>query len=117
MATVPLNLFRSLVTPLSTIGLVPSLYTAPSQRASILLTAQTTNITDSYQTVTASISSATYSSLTFLVSGFAITPYDAANIILGKIVLTEGDKLIVYCSQNDSVHLTLSILETINTPA
>lgn len=117
MATVPLNLFKSLVTPLSTIGLVPILYTAPSQRAAIILTAQTTNITNSYQTVTASISSAAFSTVTFLVSGFAIPPNDAANIILGKIVLTDGDKLTVYCSQNNSVHLTLSILETINTPA
>ena len=117
MATVPLNLFRSLLTPLSTTGLVPSLYTAPTQRAAIILTAQTTNITNSYQTVTASISSATASTQTFLVSGFAIPPNDAANIILGKIVLTEGDKLIASCSQNNSVHLTLSILETINTPA
>lgn len=117
MATVPLNFFRNLVLPLSTQGVSSNIYTSPSQRASILLTAQTTNITQNYQTVTASISSNTFSSLTFLVSGFQIPPYDSANIILGKIVLTEGDRLIVYCSEDNSVHLTLSILETINTEA
>lgn len=117
MATVPLNFFRNLVLPLSAEGVAPNIYTSPTQRASILLTAQTTNITPNYQTVTASISSKTFSSLTYLVSGFQIPPYDSANIILGKIVLTEGDRLIVYCSQSNAVHLTLSILETINTEA
>ncbi len=117
MATVPLNLFRNLTVPLSTQSVAPLYYQAPYQRAAIILTTQIANITNQNQTVTAALSSATYNSTTYLISGFTIPAYDAANIAMGKIVLTEGDKLILYSSTNNGLHATLSILETINTAA
>lgn len=116
MATVPLNLFKNVTMPLSTIG-SGVVYTAPVQRASIILATQIANITDKYQTVTAILSSAGYGTTTFLISGYTIPAYDAANIAMGKIILTEGDQLILHCSNNNSVHATLAILETINTSA
>lgn len=114
MATVPLNLFKNVTTPLSSIG-SGVIYTAPVQRASIILATQIANITDQYQTVTALLSSVAFSTTTFLISGYTIPAYDAANIAMGKIILTEGDRLILYCSKDNSLHATLSILETINT--
>lgn len=117
MATVPLNLFKNVTVPLSTYDPTVALYTAPFSRAAIVLATQVANITHESQTVTVQLSSAAFNTTTFLISGFSIPPYDAANIAMGKIVLTEGDKLLVWSGQNQSIHATISILETINTPA
>ena len=115
MATVPLNLFKNLTIPLSTQDVTPAVYQAPYQRAAIILTTQIANITDQYQTVTAIVSSAALQTSVFLISGFTIPAYDAANIAMGKIVLTEGDKLVLYANKLNALHATLAVLETINT--
>jgi hypothetical protein len=118
MANVPLNLFRNLALPLSaTYDPTPVIYTSPTTRASIILNAQAANITDNFQTVTMAVSSKANSARVFLLSGFAIPPNDTANLILGKIVLVDGDRLIGWCSNDNSIHLVVSILETINTEA
>ena len=117
MATVPLNLFKNVTLPLSTYDPSISTYTAPFSRAAIILATQIANITHENQTVTVQLSSAAFGTTTFLISGFTVPAYDAANIAMVKIVLTEGDKLLVWSGANKSMHATLSILETINTPA
>lgn len=116
MATVPLNLFRNLTIQLSSYQAPgQAIYTSPNSRASIILNAQAANITNNFQTVTLAVSSKSNSTRSFLISGFSIPPYDTANLILGKIVLVEGDRLIGWSGSNNTIDLFVSILETINT--
>lgn len=115
MANIPLNLFRNITTTLGVFVPNTVLYTAPVSRATIVLNAQAANTTANFQTVTLAISSKTNGTQAYLLSGFTMPPNDTANLILGKIVLIEGDKLLGWASSNNSVDLFISILETINT--
>jgi len=117
MANVPLNLFKNLTLTLSSYQSDSEavIYTSPLQRASIILNAQAANKTTTYQTVTLALSSSLNNTSAFLLSGFTIPPYDTANLILGKIVLIENDRLISWSGNNNSIDLVVSILETINT--
>lgn len=118
MANVPLNLFKNLTVQLSAYQAPgQALYTSPNSRASIVLNAQAANVTNDFQTVTLAVSSKINSTRSFLLSGFSIPPYDTANLILGKIVLVEGDRLVGWCGRDNTVDLFVSILETINTEA
>jgi len=117
MANVPLNLFRNLTLTLSSYQNddYAIIYSSPIQRASIILNAQAANKTNNYQTVTLALSSKANQTSAYLLSGFTIPPYDTANLVLGKIVLVENDKLLCWSGNNNSVDLVVSILETINT--
>lgn len=115
MATVkiPLNKFQRITVPLS--ATPTQFYTAPLSRASIILIALGTNVTNASQTVTLSLSTDAANSRHDILKNATIGSYDAANLLIGKVVLVEGDKFIASCSNNNAINLTLSILETINT--
>jgi hypothetical protein len=115
MANIPLNLFRNITQTLGIYTPNVIIYTAPTSRATIILNAQAANTTASFQTVTLAISSKSNNTQAYLLSGFSIPPNDTANLILGKIVLIEGDRLLAWAGSNNSVDLFISILETINT--
>lgn len=115
MASIPLNLFKNITLTLDTYVPNVALYTAPASRATIVLNAQAANITQNFQTVTLAVSSKANNSQAYLLSGFVIPPNDTASLILGKIVLIEGDRLLGWTSSANSVDLFISILETINT--
>jgi hypothetical protein len=51
---------------------------------------------------------------TELVKGFEIPPNDAMSVIAGKLVLESGDSMRVQASANDSLKITLSVLESAN---
>jgi hypothetical protein len=114
MATtkIPLNKFQRVSTTLTTSPTV--IYTAKTQRASIILITLGTNITVEPQTVTLSLSTATPGSQIDIIKNATLGSYDAANFTIGKVVLVEGDYFIASCSNNNAVNLTLSILETVN---
>lgn len=115
MATVkiPLNKFQRVSTPLTTTPTI--IYPAKTQRASIILITLGTNVTESPQTVTLSLSTDTPGSNIEIVKNATIGSYDSANFTIGKVVLVEGDYFLASCSQDNAVNLTLSILETVNT--
>jgi hypothetical protein len=115
MATVkiPLNKFQRVSTTLTTSPTI--IYSAKSQRASIILVSLGTNISEFAQTITLSLSTDTPGSYIEIIKNAPIGSYDSANFTIGKVVLVEGDYLIGECSSNDAVNLTLSILETVNT--
>lgn len=128
MAKIPLNYFtrKSTVVPVSLTSANPlsSVYEAPFERASVIISALATNTSNTNtNTVYASISTrgtaitqASPIDIQF-VSNFPIAPNDTVNIVVNKLVLSQFDNLFVWGGQNNvgNVNLTLSILETINT--
>jgi len=113
MAQIPLNKFlnRNLLVP-DYGGSVQTFYVCPSQRATIILNIQCANITNSPTTITVGISSA--NTLFYLVSGFTIPKNDAANISLGKILLTPNDGIFSYASSASGISMSVAMLESFN---
>jgi len=120
MANIPLNYF---VRKAYTLTTTPSaLYIAPFDRAGIVLACYATNLTNNDVTVSVSFSGVgaqfvpvqpeVYYAKDILISG-----NDTTSLAPAKIVLGQYDALIASCSDNNSVILNCSILETINTVA
>lgn len=115
MATVPLNYFRRVSAAVTTIPSV--VYTAPTERAGIILSALATNLTNTPQTVTISVSTVDLNGSYYdILKSFPIPANDALNIAVGKLVLGTADQLITSSLSNSAVNFTLSILEAVNTP-
>ena len=117
MATlVPLNTFKTITSNLYTDQRV--LYTTPGETATIILTAQVTNVSNTAANVTVTHRSNLLSggfrviTDTELVKNFDIPPYDAASVIVGKIVLEEDQAVLASCGANSQLKVTLSLLET-----
>jgi len=126
MAKIPLNYFKrqSLQVPSSIVGSVSSIYEAPFDRASVIISALATNTsTTTTNTIYAGLSTRgtpitqTSPQLITFVSNFPIAPNDTVNIVINKVVLGQFDNLFVWGGDNNqgTVNLTLSILETVNT--
>lgn len=128
---IPLNKFRSkfLVIP----NVLTEVYTAVFDRATILLNVQATNITAETQTVTLIVSAGGNPEGTLdpyiegpnnrfaVVESLPIPPYDARTLVSGRLVLRGKDnnfqipdKLLIQASNENSVHLSLGILEAVN---
>jgi hypothetical protein len=118
MATlVPLNTFKTITTELTTSNQL--LYTTPEETATIILTAQATNISDSSA---ANVTFLHRSNIlvagsrivtdTELVKNFEIPKNDAASLIVGKIVLEEEQAIVAKAGANSRIKLTVCLLET-----
>lgn len=105
----PLNTFRSITANVTNVA--TTVYTCPAETSTIVLLAQVSNIH------TSSIANVTFYSsnsgvVTELVKNFLIPVGDAASLISGKLVVEAGTSVGIYSNSNNSVKLTLSILET-----
>lgn len=118
MADIPLNHFVRKSVTLTT---APSaVYIAPFDRAAIILGAYAANITPNDASVSLSISGV---GGTFVPSrpqfdyakNILIAGNDTTNLAPARIVLEEYDALIASSTSSNSIVLTLSLLETINT--
>lgn len=121
MAKIPLNFFRRVSTGVTTTR--TSIYTTPFQRAGIIISALATNTDSIAQTINAGLSTTASpggdvpaSPYISILQGFQLPPNDTVNIVVNKLVLSEYDNFIVDAAQNGHVNITLSILETVNTP-
>ena len=125
MAKIPLNFFRrqSVVVQPQSIGSTTSIYEAPFDRASVIISALATNTSNTNtNTIYAALSTrgtaitqASPEPITF-VANFPIAPNDTVNIVVNKLVLSQFDNLFVWAGDNSgAVNLTLSVLETVNT--
>lgn len=116
MAAIPINKFRRILAPLSAFNASSVLYTAPSQRVTLLLNVQATNtgITNSTETVTFGISSQSTGMFFKLVDSFEIPVNDAASLLTGKTILEPGDSIFSYCTTFSAVSISISLLETYN---
>jgi hypothetical protein len=117
MATlVPLNTFKTVASNLYTYDTV--LYTTPIETATIVLTAQVSNIADESSNVTLVHRSNVLTNGfivitdTELVKGFEINKNDAASVIVGKIVLEESQSIIAKAGANAHLKILVSLLET-----
>jgi hypothetical protein len=111
MAT-PLNVFKTVTKELTTAD--SDVYTAPLNNTGIVLMAQVANITGTEANITFSHYNSDTTIQTELVKNFTIPGNDASSVITGKLVLETGHKIKAYSSSNDSLKLTLSILESLN---
>jgi hypothetical protein len=106
-----LNIFKTVTFDIGTT--VSEIYTAPALYSAIVLSAQITNVTGSTALATMSVL-AEDSTETELIKDFAIPPNDASSALVGKLVLETGYGLTVVASTNDTLKITLSILESKN---
>jgi ribosomal protein L18 len=109
MAT-PINTFKTITASLTTTNEI--LYTAPAITSTIILMAQVTNITESTATVSASHYDDDSATETELIKNFTVPVADAVGILVGKLVLTQGQSFKASSDTNDSLKITLSLLET-----
>jgi hypothetical protein len=120
MAKIPLNYFKRISSVVTTSP--TSIYTTPFQRAGIIISALATNTDSSTQTINAALSTSPSPggnpgvTAISILQGFQLPPNDTVNIVVNKLVLQEYDNFIISCAQNNKINITLSILETVNTP-
>ena len=117
MATlVPLNTFKTITSNVFTNDTL--LYTTPIETATIILTAQVSNVTKNAANVTfihrsnVLIGGTRLITDTELVKDFEIPANDASSVIVGKIVLEEDQAVLVKGSANATMKILLSLLET-----
>jgi hypothetical protein len=117
MATlVPLNTFKTVT---SNVYVQPTvLYTTPAETATIILTAQCSNISENDANVTFIHRTNVLTNGFYVISdmelvkNFGISKNDAASLIVGKIVLEENQAVLVKSGANATLKIALSLLET-----
>lgn len=109
---IALNVFKTVTYEITTT--LDTIYTAPAGKSAIILMAQIANITSGPLTVTFASKSGTTSINTELVKDYTIPGNDALSAITGKLVLETGDSLLVQGSDDHSLKITLSVLESVN---
>lgn len=115
MAQIPLNKFvRKFVLAGEYAANIEPIYTCPSQRATIILTVQAANITNSVATICLGVSSNDDKTLYYLTSGYPIPVKDSVNVSLGKVLLTAGDSIVVFSDSSDAINISFSLLEAFN---
>jgi hypothetical protein len=95
--------------------------------AGIIISAYATNLTDTTQTINVKLSTDNIGgSMYTIVSALPILPNDAVNVAINKLVLgyiqndpgdpSGGDCFIISSSNNNAVNMTISVLESVNSP-
>lgn len=118
MANIPLNFFRRKVYTLNTT--LSSYYTAPFDRAAIILALYATNLTNDDVTVTIGFSGVGAQFVPSVpyydyAKEILISGNDTTSLAPAKLVMNQYDTLIAKCSQNNAIILNVSLLETVNT--
>jgi len=116
MATA-LNIFRTITSNIFTSGNV--IYTAPSNRTTIILTCLISNLSQNTANVSLyhRANSAVGFSNTLIVDKFDIPTKDAATLVgggVGKLVLETGQSLYAKSGSDNTLQIVLSVLETAN---
>jgi hypothetical protein len=107
---VPLNTFKSLTKTVTNADVIA--YTAPIGVSTVVLLSQFVNITSTSGSVSANIVKSGVS--TELIKDFAIPGNDAGTILTGRLVLEEGDQIVVRASDLNKFKFIFSYLETAN---
>ena len=109
-----LNVFKTITSVASTQPV--GIYTAPVGYSGVVLLAspanvgnQTRTINFSHQRTTAGIAVTTE-----LLKNHPISASDSANLLVGKLVLEQGDTIVLSASSENDIKFLGSILETLN---
>jgi len=105
-----LNVFRT-ITSVATASPV-GIYTAPVGYSGVVLLAQAANVTTNTYNVT--LSHKRSSTTTELTKDLYIPGNDSISLISGRLVLQQGDSLILSANAANGIKLTVSLLETLN---
>jgi len=108
----PLNVFKTVTDELTDTNSV--LYTAPAGFTGIVLMAQVSNTTGTAKSVTFSHLDTSESAETELVKSLEIPGNDSTSVTTGKLVIEEGDSVKAFASDNASLKIVLSLLESRN---
>ena len=112
MAVLPLNTFRTITRSLGTAD--QTLYTCPTGVTGIILMAQVANVSLSI-TGKVTFKHVRGRTETELVKNAPIPVEDARSVLTGRLVLEEGDRIVVGASAVDCLKITLSLVESANT--
>jgi len=110
MAQLPLNRFQTETLQLTTSE--QTLYTAPTGYTAIVLYAHVTNYGNVDSTVT--MSHVRGATSTEIIKGANVPVNDAFIPLSGKLVLETSDTIKIFASENNTLKVILSILETAN---
>lgn len=105
-----INIFKSVTKNLTVTG--EEVYETPPGFSGIVLMAQVSNVTTNPAFVSMSV--LTGSVETFLAYEFVIPGNDASGLLTGKLVLESGQRVFVSASDNSSLQMVMSILESQN---
>jgi hypothetical protein len=107
--TIPLNKFRLLTKTLASGSNL--IYSSSLDVATILLSAQITNISSSNQTVSVQIQKSGSISFTSLMNNGVVPSNESLNPLSGKVVLEKYDGFYMSTPISGSLHVILSVLE------
>jgi hypothetical protein len=105
-----LNVFKTVTAVVDTSPTV--IYTAPVGYTGVVLLAQVANTGVTSEDTT--FLHRRNSTDTEILKSFPIASHDTANLLVGKLVLESGDKLVLSGSNNTNLKFIASILETLN---
>jgi hypothetical protein len=105
-----LNIFKNV--RLNLVTTPTEVYETPIGYTAIILMAQVSNVTPNPASTSMSVISGDQT--TFLVLNFPIPGNDAAGLLTGKLVLESGQKIAVSSSNDGSLQMVISILESQN---
>lgn len=106
-----INTFKTVTANVTTQNSV--VYTTPGGITAIILMAQCTNITPNNHTVTFSHVSAV-GNRTELIKDYYVLKNDAVGLLTGKLIVEQNNSVEIAGSSNNSLKLTMSILESTN---
>jgi len=106
----PLNVFKT-VNEVASVS-ATEIYTAPVGYTGVVLLAQAANVDTTAHDVTFSHKRST--TVTELAKSTPIPGNDSLSLVTGRLVLESGDKIVLSASDNTSIKVTISILETLN---
>lgn len=105
------NVFKNINRDLLIAG--ETVYTTPPAYSGIILSAQISNVTGTPQTFSMLVVNVDTSSRS-LVTDFEVPGNDAVNALVGKLVLETGQSIFFSASDDTSLKLVVSLLESQN---
>ena len=105
-----INTFKTITANLLTSS--ETIYTAPEGITSSVLMSHVANVTDSTAALT--FAHKRNSIETELVKDLVVADNDAVSATTGKLILEEGDSIVASASDNSTLKITMSILESRN---
>ena len=106
-----INTFKTVTANVNTTSSI--VYTAPGGITAIILMAQCTNITTNNHNVSFNHVSST-GTRTELLKNYPVLKNDAVGLLTGKLIVEQNNSVEIAASSDNSLKLTMSVLESTN---